>query len=246
MRRQLFFIIAMMAFCVAEAQVSVTADLGFSRDGYSFTRSGANAFDNSLPRGWNFSFSPRAGYSLNDDVTVGLQLGVGYSDYTYTDGFFDPLVGTWRQSQVRQVSQLDLSAGAFVRMKAMAWGKLSLHAELLASYGHGFGKVVTTEYEVHTMWDVKVSQRCGTGLFEMLLTPVVNYAFTEHIGMDVYVNLLSLSYSRTRERLYGQTVPDARTNADAEIVSETVVSHFGVGVNALHTSLITLGVGYKF
>ena len=244
MKRLIFIVVALSICCALHAQVGVTADLSFGCDKYSFTRGGVNAFDKTLPQGSSFRFSPRVSYGLKDGVEVGLQLGVGHSVYSYTDGFYDPIAELWRQSQVRKLSQLDLSAGAFVRGQIATFGNLTLHLELLASYGRSYGNVTTTEYDATSMWEVVVSQRCNTGRFDVMVTPVIHYALTEHVGMDAYINALSLSYSRARQTLFGREVP--QSYQDPEVSSETVTSHFGVGLNALNTSLITLGVGYSF
>lgn len=231
---------ALLAFSISHGQVSVSADVSFSSESFSHEEAGATAFDKTLPRGSSFSFSPRVGYELRDGVTVGLQLGFSRSSYTYTDGFYDPVAERWTQSQVREVSDLCVSGGAFLRARVLTVGKFDIAVELLASYGRSFDEVTTTEYEAHTSWDVTMSDRYRGGRIDVSLTPVVSYAITKHLGVDAYVSLLSLQYNRECVKKIGDET------VGGEVKSKTTTSHFGAGAKGLSAGLLTLGVSYSF
>ena len=226
------------------AQVTLSLDLGYSNKGYSYASKGLNAFNGSLPKGQECYLAPRISFALTDGVSLGIQLGAGYSSYDYAEGFYAPTTSGWRQSAAVNQTMLTTSAGAYLRLRCASIDNLSMHIEIAGSYGLGWGWDQRTEYRASDGSDVDMKRRHTEQSLCIQVVPVATYAFSDHVGMDVHLNLAALSFVSTTISQWpygikGWPVADAPE-------SKTVEQEFSIGVNALNTSLLTIGFGYTF
>ena len=229
---------------VLPAQVNLSFDVGYGNRGYRYVEKDINAFDGGLPRGQSCYFAPRIGFVLSDDVTVGVQLGAEYSSYDFVEGFYNTEKLGWQQSATVNQTMLRTSARAFLRLRCLGDGRLSLHVELSGGYGLGWGWDKRTEFRATDGWNLEMQRQVTEQRLCMQVVPVMNYAFSSHVGMDVYLNLVALTFSSTVTEQWPYSIKDYPPVEESE--SKTTVQEFNVGMNALNTNLLTVGFSYIF
>ena len=244
MKRLLVFGSYLLLFTFAWAQVNLSMDLGYGNKGYSYSEKGIDAYNGSLPKGQSCYFAPRIGYVLNDEVSMGIRLGVSYSSYDFADGLYDSERLGWQQLSATTQTMLTAKAGAYLRIRCLDAGRLSLHAEIMGSYVMGWGWDQKTEYRATDGWDLKMTSRLAQRSVGVQVVPVANYALGEHVGMDVYLNLAAITFSSTTTSQWPYSIKEYPPVEEPE--STTVSQVFDVGVNTLNTSLLTLGFSYTF
>lgn len=246
MKKTSALLLLLCLFAVAKAQLSVSTNLSYNNSNYSYSEKGQAAFDRTLPQGFSLAFAPRVGYTFANHLTLGIDLGFGYSDIAHTDGFYNPNTMEWEQSELQQEVVLDANAGLFVRKRLFAWGSLSLHAEGGIGYGMGFGTHTLTQY-AYNSWGVLdrvvTSHKVRTGRFALQLVPVFNYAFSRHFSMDAYLDFASLVFTSETRTLFGEK---SELSDGSQVYSHTVTNDFNIGVRSLTTRLLTLGFSYTF
>lgn len=234
---------------MAHAQWGISANLSYGTKGYQHTQGGLASFDNTLPKGHEFNFSPRLGFSINGAVELGIDLGIGNSNYTYSNGIYNPNNETYFESPKTTYSLFTYSAGGYLRVRVGDWGKLTLHLEASAGYRYGLGVITNVEQRAHpsygsseTITTVKalvINQMYAT------ITPVFNYSLGKHASLDAYLNFASLMFDRTHSCNYSDYYSN-RGIEDKYLESETTTHEFNIGLQALTTSLISLGFSYIF
>lgn len=229
---------------VLDAQVYVSFDVGYGNKGYSYVEQGSFAFNGDLPKGWDCYFAPKVGFAVSDEVSVGVQLGAGYSSYEYATGFYDPVQQGWAKSAEVVSDVLSATAKAFLRLRCVGSGRLSLHVEIAGGYGMGWGWDKKTEYRATDSWDIDMKRQMKERRLFAQVVPVANYAFSEHVGLDVYLNLVALTFGSTITERWRYGIKGYA--ADELPETRTKVQEFQVGVNALNTQLLTVGFNYRF
>ena len=246
--RRLFGIILLMFFALtASAQWTLSADLSYSSSNYNYTRGSIPAFNSELPKGHTFAVSPRVGYVLSDIYEAGLQLSYVTDDYEYTHGYYVDDKREWLVDAVTDKSFITFGASAYLRATCCRHGALSACFEFVAGYAFGYGGDYVTSYsasngrEINSRYDKRGSQ------FSFQVVPVLNYAFNAHISLDAYINALSLCYLRNATTTFCNGIDmDGYDIPDPQVYDKTVTSQFDLGLHALNTSLVTLGIGYQF
>ena len=244
MKRFLIIGCMLVAAAIASAQVNLSLDVGYGNRDYDYTAQGLSAYDGGLPRGQSVFIAPRVGYSFGSGVGIGVQLGVGYSSYQYLDGFFDPTAQEWRQSAEVDATLLTSSAKAYLRVRCVDAGRLSLHVEVSGSYSLGWGKDARTEVRVNDYWKVEMVRSLTERAFYAQAVPVFNYVLGKHFGVDLYLNLAALTFSSTTTEQWPYVIKNTEPGEAPE--TKTTVRDFNVGLNALNTRLLTLGFCYTF
>ena len=244
MRRFVLFSFYLLVFGLLRAQVNVGLDVGYGNRGYSYTQQGLSAYNKVLPRGQSAYLAPRVGYVWGEAVGIGLQLGAEYSSYDYADGFYDPISLGWQQSAALNETVFKASARAYLRLRCVGSGRLSLHVEVAGIYRLGWGRDTKTEYRATDGWDVAMYSRMYEQQLCAEVLPVINYAFNSHVAMDVYLNLAAVTFGSSTVRQWPYVVKDMVTSGEPESVTNQQL--FNVGFNSLNASLLTVGFGYTF
>ncbi len=249
MRRFLVLVLLLCASLVSRAQWGVSANASFSCSNYTYAESGLEAFNNSLPRGWALDFAPRVVYAFGQNLCVGADLGFGYSNQRYTDGFYSPLTEVWERSEILCQEFYSAAVGLFARYKVHDWGRLQLHAELSASYRGGLGTNTTTQYAKDAFGEMKeVVSECSVmqHRLQLQLVPVVRYLLgasehVSHCSLDLYLNFVSVAFTHTDTR-----VVDGEFGIDSKVSSQTVADNLGLGLRLLDASPVSFGFTYFF
>lgn len=234
----------MLCSAVLMAQTSVSLDVGYGNQGYSYMEQEMPAYDGSLPRGQSCYLAPRLGYTWANGVGMGLQLGVGYSSLHYAEGYYDPIVGAWQQSGTTTNDLFSVTASAYLRVRCYAVGSLSLHMELSGSYGMGWGNDIRNERSAIDASYITMRRHTEERSIRARLLPVICYAFGDHVDVDLYLNIMALAFDSTTTDRWPYAVgnmPEVDTPQ-----STTTEQGFNIGLNALNTSMLTLGFRYNF
>ncbi len=244
MKRLLFLVTYLLVFVLAQAQLALSVDVGYGNQGYSYRWQGLPAYDGSLPRGQNCYLAPRVGYQFGDEVSIGLQLGAGYSDFDYEEGYYDPLSSAWQRSATTNSSMLNATAKGYLRLRLFGTSSLSLHVELSGAYGMGWGWETRVESKATADMDLRMKRHRTERSICAQVVPVAYYALNDHWGVDLYLNLAALTFVSTTVEKWPFGVMGMETAQQPE--SETTTQTFDIGVNALNTRLLTIGFGYRF
>lgn len=242
MKKLLLGLAVMCAALVSQAQITLSGTLGFSSDDYSYRRDGMQGYDASLPEGYTFTIAPAVGYRLTEELEAGVRLEGEYAPYVFTDGFYNPVSKAYEESQVEERTTTMLGGGAYLRYRAVSWGSFSLIAELSARYRKGGVRSCTTEYAASSGWPLEFRQREAQSQVDVMLTPILNYAITEHLSVDLNLNLMALGYHRLRSLKYG--VEDSSGNAD--LLSVLTTDHYDLMFSSATNRGFGLGLGYVF
>jgi len=237
------------------AQWGVSANMSVSTSNYAYTQGGQPAFNKDLPQGWAFDFTPRIGYAFGDLFSAGVDLGFGYANYNYTDGFYNPITEVWDQSEIFNQQLYSGMVGLFMRLQIQSWGRLSLHAELAVGYKKAYGTNTKTQYAEDVWGDynkIVTSRDIQQDQFRLQVVPVFHYLLgnwkggagdKSHLSADLYLNFISMAYAHTVTNMYGEK---SKTNSDPELHSQTVTNDFDLGFRVLGTNPIGIGFTYSF
>lgn len=167
----------------------------------------------------NISIMPKIGYWLNDDMQLGIQLGY-VQNYTRTYGTADDVYTSNTGSA--------LAFTPYFRYNVANWKNFTVFCEAqlnltLGLESHGYNSVTETTTDAGDSYTS----------FGLAVIPGLNYAFTDHISMDIYVNLLAL---------YANFYSDDNTGAH----------DWGLGLNMdpqtvnAHLNNFSIGFNYSF
>lgn len=229
---------------VTMAQVEVSMDLGYGNKGYSYMERGVLAFDGELPKGQEGYFAPKVGFIVSDGVSAGVRLEARYGEYDFAEGYFNPELQGWQQSALTTETMLAVVAGVYLRIRCADRGRLSLHVELMGSYGLGWGQDERTEFKASDSWEVNMTRKTAQRCVNVRVVPVATYALGEHVGVDLYLNLAAISFCTTTLSRWPYRMKDGTTDNDP--LSKTVTKVFDIGLNALNTSFLSMGFRYVF
>lgn len=176
-----------------------------------------------------FTFMPKVGYCLNDNMQIGLNFGMAYNYTRNYDGdnnndhyfsntgkmylaapYFRYNFAQWKNFKVFCEAQL-----ALAMIPKNSWNN-----NTLGTSGEGNTKTTAINFNV---------------------VPGLNYAITDHISLDVYVNLLGLYYNyvTTTTTIAGTDIVDKTHDYGfmANMSAETINNHF---------NNFTIGFNYAF
>jgi len=221
----LVMLVAVLTAGFANAQqLFVGGGLGLDMGGGKSTFSGVST---DFPKSMSFSFTPKVGYYLSDDLAVGAQ--IGFTSMSVKEEI--PNVGT------DKYSLSGWEVGAFARYKVAGPDKLSLLLE--ASLGVGGGKEKFTSGGTTNEGD-------PISTFAIGVLPVLSYSLTDKLSIEASCDLLRFGFSST-------TIKDL-TNSNDKITFTDF--GFGVNSASVRYDLISdefsssniwrIGVIFKF
>jgi len=197
----------------ANAQVFVGGGIGVDLTGGKF-KIGSNSID--APSSFTFQITPKVGYYLSDDLSIGLEVGLISSSVTTPKEYLH-----WGASDDQIVSIIGWQVGAFSRYKFVGTDKLSLLLEGGLAIG---GYQSKTKYGSNTTDDDPVS------LFTIGVLPVLSYDLSDRLSIEASCDFLRLGFT-------SNTLKDV-DNKDNKMTT----THFGLGLNATNPASDSLGV----
>lgn len=232
--------LVVMTFSVS-AQVFLSGNVGYNYKNFSRSL----GFDVSQPSGFRTEATLQLGYAFSEAVRAGICFGVGYDNYHYYNGFYNPSI--FRQDTIAIINEdnLTFSGSAFLRTRIANVGNLSFHLEFSLGFASGRGLKERVERTADAFYeDVTINYPTNTRTFAAQMVPVLNYAFTPHWSMDIYVDILTLSYRRVTT-IVGKGQEKGYSNGIVEDYRTTEKS-FDLEYKHLKGSLVSVGLCYTF
>lgn len=238
MRRLLLIVLTLTLSHAAMGQLLLSGSVGYEHKSSGYTQRSIEAYDGTLPEGDLFTVSACVGFGIGDRVEVGIKPSATWSLYIYKTGEYSDKTKKWEMLSQLKKDWLLYSVAPYFRLRVLHIGDLSLCAELTADISWGEGSSETTEYSANDGSEIVMNIDTNYRRWGILLAPVVNYRFNDHWSVNLYLNMLTLGYSSTREEI-------KLINSDKEDHA-TTTSDFGVSVAADKGTLLSVGLTYKF
>lgn len=241
--RPIILILFALVATTAAAQVQLSFDVGGSYKAYSYSERGLEAMDGSLPAGGEGHLTLRAGYAWGHAVSVGLLLGGGYSSYTFTEGYYNPLNSKWEESATTIRNGLGISGGLFFRLALLHKGPWSIYAEFTGLYDRLDGQESRSETRTSGLYPLEMSRHRLQQDLSARIAPLLCYSFGPHWTADLRLDWVALTL------LHSHTIafPWLQEGYDGQdAASETLTTEVGLGAHLLPHSGITLGFSYLF
>ncbi len=257
--KKAFLTIAMAAFAfAANAQFIVGGNLGFNtQSGKSVETVVAGGTTTTTefinPSSMDLYIMPKIGYQIDDKMSAGIILGYSMDSRTRTltaPSGFDPLMsaafalGMDDYAGTTKWSASTITIMPYFRYNLMEFNDLTLFCEAAIPIDiHGAEKTVLNEEGTyagakHTVTATEVDNKWNS--FGITITPGLNYAFNEHLSMDIYFNAISLGYTMTKT-----TRNDAAWTDNFDNNTVTTTNDFGLNVRSLPAA-VSFGVNYAF
>lgn len=191
--KKVFLTLALAVFAfAANAQLIVGGNLSLT--GYDRQTLNDNRFD--------LRIAPKVGYQINDKMSAGLILG--FTSENYTDIYYGPLaVTTTNYDATYKDVENSLTIKPYFRYNLVEFNKLTLFCEASipvsltltnkTTYHEEGDDIITGQHQTaeSTVNNTKSTQ------FGIDITPGFNYAISEHISVDAYINAFNLSFNMT-------------------------------------------------
>ena len=211
--KKVLLTLALAAFAfTANAQFVIGGNVDFNHNGNS-------AGDYSVNAQTNLSLMPKIGYWLNNDMQVGIQLGCTYNYRRLYDGDNN-------NDHYASQTQLMWNFNPYFRYNLTKWKKFTVFCEAQAHIG------ITPK----SSWKTTNPEATGEGNTSVLdlgitIIPGLNYALTDKISFDVYVNLAALYYdlNKTTTTVGGvdNITRNHRWGIRGNMDAQTLNAHFG-------------------
>lgn len=253
MKKVILTLAAIALAFAANAQFVIGGDLAISANGgHDYFNRTTNAttteYTTPLDRTFDFTFAPKVGYQINDNMQVGLGLGFGVgttreykaAGYVYAD--FEGWVKT---------TSFNWYVAPYFRY---SWGltdKLSIFAEAQVTIGgtpyvhtHDFNTaVVDGGITLIPARDIETVGNTRYFNFGISITPGLNYKFNDHVSADLYIDLAQLGYGLRKSTTI---VEVGNTVTENDIVNHDF--YFGIlsSVRTLNTDLSWFRLGFNY
>lgn len=236
--KKIILTLALVAFgMTASAQWVLGGNIGFDHDGNSTGDYSDNATT-------ELSIMPKIGYWLNEDMQIGIQLGCNY-DYARN---YD---GDNNNDHYSSRTQLEWRFAPYFRYNLTSWKNFTVFCEAQLAFG------ITPK---RSTWNntTSTSGEGNTSSFDINfnVVPGLNYALTDKISFDAYIDLLGLYYNyNATTRTIGATDVTSHEHNYGFIADMNAMPIIGNGAidpttmlitNGGHFSLIRIGFNYAF
>lgn len=241
MKKHILFLVLALSVLPVSAQFFFSGSLGFDMTQFSRTQ----GFDKTLPQGKSFHFTPRVGYTFSPQIQAGLSLSVANSIYSSTDGIYDRDKEQWIATEIVDRTRATFGGGLFLRYLFAHTGYLSYSVEISASYAYGLGVVTLTQYDYRSNFPIYFKTPHNLSQFSLKFVPLVSYGLNTHFSLDIYLDFLSLIYSRTvlnQQKIYefydGMAAPDPVPDYTL------TTSDLHLGLNSATPQYLSIGLTY--
>lgn len=214
--KKILLTLALAAFAMtASAQWVLGGNIGLNHDGdHDDNYTGAYG---SYAR-TSITVMPKIGYWLNDNMQIGANLGWNYF-YSRTYGGASDSYWSHPQSSV--------VIAPYLRYNVATWRNFTVFCEAQLNFTLGLkSKTHTFVNGTETIAD----QNDNFTSFGINVVPGLNYAFTDKISMDVYINLIGLYANMTT----GDGWKDHNMGLGIDMAGHTLNNHlnnFTIGFN---------------
>ncbi len=224
MKKVILTLVAVATMGIANAQLFVGGNLGFSKTGGSneYTADGATA-TTQFPKTTEWTIAPKIGFQMNK---------LSFGAIIELDGEKTVTEGKYVKDDKLTEKYFGWGVCPFVRYNAFEFGNFALFCELQIPIISGQYK---TKYENGSNPVVEADGAKVFG-FAIQAVPGLNYRLSEHLNFDLYVNLLKLGWSMEKQTV--ETTDPTTKDVDK-------YTGFQVGVYSL-PDVITLGFNYNF
>ena len=227
--RTLFFSVVAFAF-TANAQFFVGGNLGLHRDANGAVYDGKTWGEKDV--NFDFTFAPKVGYQFNDVFQVGAKFlwnheeALGYVALSNTPGN-----ANYDKVNYKENNYINMFGfGIFARCNVYNAGSLTVFCEADLSMLFGTWKNSTTFVD-GTGADINVDGNKATA-FGVGITPGLNYAFNDHFSMDLYLDLLGISYTKN--------------SVKSALDDKYVVNSREFNLLSAQNGVLSIGFNYKF
>lgn len=240
--KRILLTFALAAFALsAHAQWVAGGNVAFNHNGTATN----DLYDHATT---SFSLQPKVGYWLNSQMQVGLQLGPTYLYTRAYDGIGD-------NEAYSSASQFTWKVAPYFRYNLTSWRNFTVFAE--AQLGLSFVP--------ESSWYNNTTGSEGNGNTRVFgltfnVVPGLNYALTEHISLDAYVDLLGLYYNYSETTVTNPITDNETTTTShsyglmADMDAQPLLGHTTTNVGSTdlmtgltgHLSLIRIGFNYSF
>lgn len=237
--RKIFIMLATVvcAAMISNAQIFVGGRLGFNTTGgKNVIKGGPEGVKDETLKGdpdtqgkpMSWLIAPKVGFFLNDDLAVGISIGVG-ANKTKTFGY--NANNKWEELQKQ--SNFSWELAPFARYYAFRAGKFAVALEAELAFGStGRGKV--------TVGSSTTKGGFKTSTLGFNVRPVLAYSVSEKIDLECNLNFLALGYNR-------RVVKDVESKDDYK-GSKKVYSSFDFSVDTDRVVVVaplTIGAIFK-
>lgn len=212
---------------------------------------------------FNFGFTPKVGYIINDKIEVGGVLMLGYNEtlqYTQIQDISDPAnPGEFKNVKDWKRGRFEWAIRPYARYRCLEYKGFGLWIEGWAGLGtstegrrHLYAYGSDTEVDAGGNWRSSDAADLGNKTpdghkyskfnGEFYVHPVLTYTVNEHWIIESTLSFLSLGISGYVEKETNRGT-DAAGN-DADITDTNNEFNWGLGV--MQGRVISLGVAYKF
>ena len=216
-----------------------TIGVNTSSEAYSFDGTKWAANNSATPTDVTIAIMPTFGYQFNQNILAGITLG--YVSSTSTIKTANPV----KPEELATTNKTTTSAfviGAWGRYNLFNISKFTVFAELEADFGFG------TIENINTIENPKTENTLADNslfAFNASIVPGLNYAFSDSFSMDLYLNLLGLSYDMRQNTNH---MGGATNDKDAI----TTTREFGLNCDLMNNSIddftaaVTVGFNFHF
>lgn len=222
MKKVILTLVAVATMGIANAQLFVGGNLGFGmQSGTNEVTNGGTTVTTDAPKTTAWEVTPKIGFQM-DKMAFGVAFGINGNKEVSKEGLDDAQVTTTEKYFGWEVCP-------FFRYNAFEFGNFALFCELQVPFAGGKntdkieGNGTTVETDGAKLFSVGVQ-----------VVPGLSYKLSDHVGLDLYVDLLALGFRMDKSTL-------ERDNYKS-IEKET---NLWAGINSLPQA-ITLGFNYNF
>ena len=215
--KKILLTLALAAFAMtANAQWVLGGTLEASHNNFHATDYAAGTTVN------HFEIAPKVGYWLNDDMQIGAQIGWAYDYNRNYAGNVDTYGST---SNTGASGQPTIEITPYFRYNVANWKSFTVFAEAQLNVGL---HLESSNY--NTVGSVPTDNGDNFTSFGLAVIPGLNYAFNEHISMDLYVNLLGCYANFATAENWGSHEFGLGLTMDAQTVNAHL-NNFAIGFN---------------
>lgn len=249
--KKVFLTLTLAAFAfAANAQIIVGGNIGYFNNGSKTTTeyktaTGSDVTETVNPTSSGCNIMPKIGYQIDDNMQAGLILGFRMDKYKTYNGFSaNDIYADWEGTRTENYNTITIKP--YFRYNVMELGDFKLFVEAAVPYR----MTSVTKWKTHETYtdftDTKHDETAegdnktkGSSIgFEVI--PGLNYSLTDNISVDIYVNLLRMSFISTTTTFEN---PDAPVGG---VLKRTNVSNdFDFGCGTLPAA-VTVGFNYAF
>lgn len=258
----------MLAFAVSAQEDGgkkfvLGGNLGFNLAGQGYEWDGQSDVDG-LRSDFDMTIAPKFGYQINDKFLVGATLGLTISNtnnYT-SEANLHPTAGT-RVAPAANISSDNGEVGAtnsdhdvmfniglFGRYNLCKFNKFTLFAELQLGLGFGGNQIVNTiEKPQGAELAEQTTNDVSRVAFNATIVPGLNYAFSDSFSMDLYFNLIGLTFNTTT--WVDHQAANLGTAANPNYIEDSyTTTNFGLNCNLRNNTIdnytAAIAVGFNF